>query len=66
MYMRVVVVYKSLTHSFSMTDGARCAETIRSIFDNAKEPDKIRIGVIEQNNPDDDFCISTYCEFYGT
>jgi hypothetical protein len=39
-------------------DGKRCAETIRSIFENAKDPNKVIIGVIEQNSPEDDFCLS--------
>lgn len=46
-------------------DGKRCAETIRSIFENAKDPDKVIIGVIEQNSPEDDFCLSVYCDHYG-
>ena len=56
---------KQLILLFSL-DGQRCAETIKSIFDNAKDPDKVIIGVIEQNDPADDFCLSAYCEFYGT
>ena len=48
------------------TDGKRCAETIRSIFENAKDPDKVIIGVIEQNSPEDDFCLAVYCDHYGT
>lgn len=52
--------------SLFRSDGQRCAETIRSIFENAKDPDKVVIGVIEQNDPDDVFCLSAYCDFYGT
>lgn len=52
--------------SLALLDGKRCAETIKSIFDNAKDPDKVIIGVIEQNDPADDFCLSAYCDFYGT
>lgn len=49
----------------SIPDGKRCGETIRSIFDTAANPDKIVVGVIEQNDPEDDFCLSVYCGFYG-
>ena len=46
-------------------DGKRCAKTIHSIFDNASDPDKVTIGLIEQNAPTDDFCIDEYCKTYG-
>uniref|UniRef100_A0A7S1VEF1 Uncharacterized protein n=1 Tax=Grammatophora oceanica TaxID=210454 RepID=A0A7S1VEF1_9STRA len=43
-------------------DGKRCADTIKSIFDNASEPDKVVIGLIEENAMDDDFCLDVYCK----
>lgn len=46
-------------------DGKRCAATIKSIFDNAKDPDKVVIGLIEQNTAEDDFCLSVYCSEFG-
>jgi len=49
----------------SFRDGKRCAETIRSIFDNAKDPDNVIIGLVEQNDSEDVFCLSAYCDFYG-
>lgn len=51
--------------SFHCTDGKRCGETLRSIFETAKDPDKVVVGVIEQNDPEDEFCLSVYCGFYG-
>lgn len=47
-------------------DGERCAETIHSIFENAKDPDRIIIGLAEQNAPEDNFCLEEYCKKYGT
>lgn len=58
-----------LSHVFhvnlAITDGERCADTIQSIFDNAKNPDKVSIALVEQVVPDDDFCMEKYCEKYG-
>jgi hypothetical protein len=45
---------KSRTHtlSFDVLDGERCGETLQSIFENAKDPDKVMIGLVEQNSPE--------------
>jgi Glycosyltransferase (GlcNAc) len=51
--------------SLTFPDGKRCGETIKNIFESAHDPSKIVVGVIEQNAPDDDFCLSVYCGFYG-
>ena len=51
---------------FVLLDGERCAETLKSIFENAKNPDKVVVGVVEQNAPDDKFCIEQYCKSFGT
>ena len=50
----------------SYRDGERCGATIKSIFDNARDPDKIIIGLVEQNDPDDAFCLEQYCKTFGT
>ena len=46
-------------------DGERCGATLKSIFENAVNPDKVYIGLVEQNAPDDNFCIETYCNSYA-
>jgi hypothetical protein len=45
---------ESCTHTifFDLTDGERCGETLQSIFENAKDPDKVIIGLVEQNAPE--------------
>ena len=47
------------------TDGKRCADTIQSLFTNAANPDDIIVGVIEQNDPNDRFCLEEYCSRMG-
>jgi len=49
----------------ALVDGERCAETLKSIFENAKNPDKVVIGLIEQNSPNDNFCLDEYCKAFG-
>jgi Glycosyltransferase (GlcNAc) len=49
----------------SPTDGKRCADTLQSLFDNAADPDKVIVGIIEQNAPDDRFCLEEYCARMG-
>ena len=46
-------------------DGERCAKTLKSIFENAKDPDRVFVGVIEQNSPEDKFCLEEYCKSFG-
>jgi hypothetical protein len=52
----------SIRHSRSFTkhlflfihadiDGERCGDTLQSLFENAKDPDKVIVGLIEQNEP---------------
>lgn len=50
---------------FYALDGERCGETLKSIFENAKNPDKVIVGLAEQNAPDDAFCLAEYCKKYG-
>jgi Glycosyltransferase (GlcNAc) len=47
------------------TDGKRCADTLQSLFDNAKDPGNIIVGIIEQNAPEDRFCLEEYCSRMG-
>jgi hypothetical protein len=49
----------------SFRDGERCAETIKSIFENAKNPDKIMVGLIEEAAPEDKYCLEQYCANQG-
>ena len=43
----------------------RCGETLKSIFENAKDPNRVVVGLVEQNSPDDKFCLEEYCKGYG-
>jgi len=49
----------------SFRDGKRCADTLQSLFDTAKDPDNIIVGIIEQNSPEDRFCMEEYCARLG-
>lgn len=49
----------------SYRDGERCGATLKALFENAKRPEKVFVGVIEQNHANDRFCIEEYCSFYG-
>jgi hypothetical protein len=49
----------------STIDGERCGETLKSIFENAKDPSKVFVGIAEQNEPNDKFCIEMYCQTFG-
>jgi hypothetical protein len=40
------------TPCLDVVDGERCGETLQSIFENAKDPDKVIIGLVEQNAPE--------------
>jgi hypothetical protein len=47
-------------------DGERCGATLQSIFENALHPEKVIVGVVEQNDPEDAMCVEEYCKKYGT
>ena len=49
----------------SIEDGERCGETLKSLFENADDPDNVVVGLVEQNAPEDKFCIEVYCSNYG-
>jgi hypothetical protein len=48
-------------------DSTRCSETLRSIFDNAAEPDNIRISIYDQIYPAENErqCVDVFCELMG-
>ncbi|DAZ92608.1 TPA: hypothetical protein N0F65_009571 [Lagenidium giganteum] len=48
-------------------DSKRCSETLRSIFDNAVEPDLIKISIFDQIYPNEGErqCVDVYCELVG-
>ena len=50
---------------FDSLDGERCGETLKSIFENAKDPDRVVVGLVEQNDAQDKFCLEEYCKAYG-
>jgi len=60
--MTVVVLFQI---SMTIIDGERCGETLKSIFENAKNPERITVGLVEQNEPSDKFCLESYCASYG-
>lgn len=62
MYSNVASV--SIWFSFYV-DGERCGKTIVDIFQKAKDPDKIVIGVIDQSSEEDTFCLEAYCKEMG-
>lgn len=39
-----------------------CPRTLFNMFSKAKYPDRIRIGVVQQNAPEDVDCLEGYCE----
>jgi hypothetical protein len=51
---------------FPCLDGERCGDTLKSIFENAKDPSRVFVGVVEQNQPTDKGCIEQYCNSFGT
>lgn len=50
---------------FLLLDGERCGQTLQSIFETAHDPDKIIVGLVEQNDPSDIFCLEQYCKAYN-
>jgi len=42
---------------------ARCAGTIANVFTRAKNPERMRVGIVDQNRPADSGydCVATYC-----
>jgi len=49
----------------TLRDGERCATTLKSLFSKAKDPKKIFVGIVEQNDPKDTKCVLKYCKLHG-
>ncbi len=45
---------------------SRCPETLESMFTNAKYPERVFAGVVQQNAQIDPDCVAAYCEKLGT
>ena len=50
-------------------DGRRCGRTLKRLFENAKFPDRVSVGLVEQTDPDrpddDPTCLREYCALVG-
>ena len=46
-------------------DGERCGKTIVDLFANAKDPDSIVVGIIDQSFEEDIYCLESYCKEMG-
>lgn len=50
-------------------DGKRCAQTLKRLFSSATNPNRVYVGLIEQNDvehpKDDPSCIEEYCALMG-
>lgn len=42
-------------------DGTRCGRSVYSFFTQAAHPDRVRVGVVQQNAPGDPDCIESFC-----
>jgi hypothetical protein len=45
----------------SYRDGRRCGETLKSLYGNASDPNKVFVGLVEQNKPQDTACMVQFC-----
>lgn len=43
----------------------RCPDTLFELFSKAQRPDRINVGVVQQNAPEDVDCFTTYCKRAG-
>ncbi|KAL7689402.1 putative alpha/beta hydrolase-3, glycosyltransferase, GlcNAc, nucleotide-diphospho-sugar transferase [Plasmopara halstedii] len=48
-------------------DSTRCSETLRSIFDNAKAPDNLKLSIYDQIYPskNESQCVEAFCKLVG-
>jgi hypothetical protein len=46
-------------------DGKRCGETLVDLFQKAKDPDQIVVGLIDQSFEEDEYCLQAYCHELG-
>ena len=42
-------------------DGTRCGRSVYSFFTQAAHPDRVRVGVVQQNAPGDPDCVDSFC-----
>ncbi|CAJ1966491.1 unnamed protein product [Cylindrotheca closterium] len=49
----------------SYRDGERCGKTVMDIFQKAKDPDNIIVGIVDQSYEDDKSCLEVYCKELG-
>ena len=47
------------------SDGERCGKTIVDLFQKAKDPDNIVVGIVDQSYEDDKYCLEVYCKELG-
>jgi hypothetical protein len=43
----------------------RCPRTLVELFEKASRPDRISVGVVQQNEPEDPDCFAAYCKEAG-
>lgn len=43
----------------------RCPQTLVNYFTKAKYPNRVMVGVVQQNNHDDVDCVTEYCNLMG-
>ena len=59
-------IFVSLPH---FRDGRRCGRTLKRLFETARHPDRVTVGLIEQTDPgspdDDPTCLREYCALVG-
>jgi len=41
-----------------------CATTLKGLFERARFPERIFVGVVQQNGPEDDDCLESYCALW--
>ena len=44
---------------------SRCGQTLFNLFHKAKFPDRISVGVVQQNDEGDSGCLEDFCGIYG-
>lgn len=59
------ILLLSCVHATSFLDGIRCGKTIKDLFDKAKDPDRLVVGIVDQSTEDDLYCLEAYCKEMG-
>ena len=55
----------SILVSIAALRETRCPETLRSIFGNASNPERVRVSLVQQNSAGDPDCLALACEARG-